>query len=251
MTARAAVAIVVAIGATLADDALNSPCAASAPNAPIAATSSTTGAGFNGTTGLINTPSAAVTPHGAFRLGFTYLDADWSYIGRGQRDNRFYYFTLGFLPRVEISVRATIFRERDVVVEGEQTVADRVASARVRLLNEGRFPSLAIGGDDLKGNRRTHSLYAVSTKTVRLGTSLMCRASVGFGSRWIEERALLDGAFGGLECGFPDALIFLLENDTEKWNAGLRVVAFSRLTAQVALLHFETISGGVGWTQGF
>ncbi len=220
---------------------------------PIPAAAGPTGTSLIGTTGLYNVPTAEVTPEGSFRVGFQQIDADWAYVARGAGENSIYFFTVGFLPRLEVSIRATVFSETGFLTEGESSAADRVASARVRLLDEGRWPALAIGADDLRGNRRTHSLYAVVTKTISVpAQSLDIRATAGFGSRAIDATAyVLDGAFGGVECGLWERVTLGLEYDTEKWNTGARVVILSGLAAQGVLLDLDTLSGGVSWTHGF
>jgi len=228
-------------------------------------------ASLAGTTGLFNVPSAEITPDGAFRLGVNVIDRKWSTIGRGYRDNTVYFFTAGFLPAMEVSIRATVFPEQGLLGDREIAAADRMASARICIVSEQRDdgaatprpasrgvfawrgPALAIGIDDAKGNRRAHSLYLVGTKTLTAPSRpLGLRLSGGFGSRAIDATAyVLDGPFGGLECQFHGVVTFLIENDSEKWNTGARVIAFSRLTAQGVFLDLNVFSGGVSWTQRF
>jgi hypothetical protein len=220
---------------------------------PPAAAAGPTGASLTGTTGIFNIPTAEVTPEGWFRVGVQRIDSEWAYVERGAGDNETYFFTVGFLPRVEVSIRATIFSETGFLTEGTSDAADRLASGRVRVFDEGRWPALAVGVDDIRGNQRSHALYAVVTKTLEApAQSLDIRATAGFASTAIEATAyFLDGAFGGVECSLWDRVTLGLEYDTEKWNTGARVVILSGLAAQGVLLHFDTPSGGVSWTHGF
>ncbi len=221
--------------------------------APPLAVAGPSGVSLVGTTGVFNVPTADVTPEGSFRVGIQRIDSDWAYVARGEGENTIYFFTVGFLPRLEVSIRATEFSETGFLTEGKSAAVDRVASARVRLLDEGRWPALAVGADDLRGNRRSHSLYAVVTKTIGVpAQSLDIRATAGFGSRAIDAVAyVLDGLFAGVECGLWNRVTLGLEYDTEKWNTGARVVILSGLAAQGVLLDLDALSGGVSWTHGF
>lgn len=206
-----------------------------------------------GTTGLFNVPTAEVTPEGSFRVGYQFIDDDWAYVERDSGENEIYFFTAGFLPRLEVSIRATVFTETDFVLAGQRDAADRALSARLQILHEGRWPAVAVGIDDVRGTRRTHALYGVATKTIGKSDQIFqLMASAGFGSRAIDAAMyLLDGAFGGLECGFLRRATLVLEYDTEKWNTGARVVVLPGVTVQGVLFDLNTVSGGVSWTRSF
>ncbi len=219
---------------------------------------------LGGMTGLLNIPVAAVAPEGTFHLGYNLIDRDQSYEGRGTLDNRVYFLTMGFLPRTEVSIRATVLPGESHIEGLEADGVDRMGSGRILLLEEataespGRsdwlsWPAVAVGMDDLKGTRRYHSLYCVATKSIRrreagLGGSI----SAGYGFRTFRAgRYLLDGEFGGADIYFGKWVDFIVEYDSEKWNGGLRLFPAFPLTAQLALLNFETPSGGVAWTHRF
>jgi hypothetical protein len=206
-----------------------------------------------GTTGLLNIPTADVTPEGSFRIGYNYIDPDWAYVERDSGSNEVIFFTVGFLPRLEVSIRATVFTETDFLIEGQRTAADRAISARVRLLDEGWWPAVAVGIDDPRGTKRTHALYAVGTKRVfGAGQTLDISATGGYASTAIEaSRYLLDGGFGGLECQIRERMTFGLEYDSEKWNTGARVAVLPGVVVQAVLLDMDGLSGGISWTKGF
>jgi len=207
-----------------------------------------------GTTGLIMTPTADVLPSESVLFGLTLTNKTWSYFDRGDSDNYTYFFVVGFLPRVEISVHATYAPKDRLISSGDtQGTNDRGASGRLLLLTEGdRRPALAVGIDDVRGTRRFHSLYAVTSKGVRLPSHFLIRGSLGFGSDQLEaQNHILDGVFGGAEIRYEDMVGIALDYDTEKWNTCFRLVLFQRLAAYAAFLDFESPSGGVSWFQRF
>jgi hypothetical protein len=210
-------------------------------------------ASLGGTTGYWNTPSAEVTPDAAFRLGYHFIDREMSYEARGFRDNEVYFFTAGFLPFLEISIRATVIPGEHLLEEVKTSAADRMGSARLRVLREGRFPAVALGIDDFKGTKRFHSLYAVATKGCRPGGGpIDVEASAGYGSHAMKAaRHILDGGFGGLEIRAFRAVSGVVEYDTEKWNAGARVVLFRKLALSGVYLDLDVLSGGASFTQRF
>lgn len=209
------------------------------------------GPALNGMTGLVNTPTAEVLADGSVRLSATQVDEKWAFHGRGRIDNRIFAVTLGFLPRTEVSIRATWLPELSLLELQSATVVDRLGAGRLLLLREsGLRPALAVGIDDVRGTRLFHSSYAVATRTLR-GRRPVLRASVGYGTRILEAgEYVLDGAFGGVEAGWGPASA-LLDFDTEKWNSGARLTAFGRMNVYFALLDLETPSGGLAWIHRF
>jgi len=211
--------------------------------------------GLRGMSGLINTPTADVLPSGSIRFGFSLVDKQWAYHARGKTDNNHYFLTVGFLPRVEVSILASYFPHDKLSVNlpGEGTV-DRGGSGRLLLLDEGRTrPAVAIGIDDARGTRRFHDLYIVGSKWLKKSEiPVSARISAGYGSTLLHaKRHVLDGVFGGGEIVYHDAVSLALDFDTEKWNTSIRLIAFQRLAAHFAFLNFEAPAGGFSWTQRF
>jgi hypothetical protein len=131
---------------------------------------------------------------------------------------------------------------------------DRGGSGRILLLTEGDWrPALAVGGDDVRGTRRFHALYAVASKTFDLPPKwLQARVSAGYGSTVLDAKQyVLEGGFGGGELVFSDVVSLALDYDSEKWNTLIRLVAFKHLAVRYALLNFEVPAGGLTWTQSF
>lgn len=211
--------------------------------------------GLSGTTGVVNTPVASVLPSGTIGFGFSLIDEQWAYNARGRTDNNHYFLTVGFLPRVELSVRISYFPKGKLFQDADREgTADRGGSGRILLLTEGESrPALAIGVDDVRGTRKFHSLYAVGGKTFNLPVDdLAARISVGYGSDALDAKLhVLDGGFGSAELFYSDFLSWGVDYDTEKWNTIFRLVAFRHLAARFVLLNFEAPAGGFAWTQSF
>ncbi len=212
------------------------------------------GASLTGTTGLVNVPTADVLPDGVLRFGYHRIDKRWVYDPRGVMDNEIYFLGLGFLPRLEVMVRATEFPHGKLIPQEEGPTVDRMASARVQLLRDGEFdarmPAVAVGADDPRGTRRFHSLYVVATKRIELSrTGIGLGLTGGYGSTALSARRyVLDGGFGGAELTISSSVAGILEYDTEKWNTSVRMALFGHLGVHLALLNLDTLSGGVTWT---
>ena len=114
---------------------------------------------FAGTTGFITTPWCDVMSDRSVEVGSTRIPKGAAY------DN--YYAALGFLPRLEVSLRWMVIPGLktyvDLVPDSRLTDSDRSFAGRISLLRprSGR-PGVAIGVDDPVGSRRFHSTYIVA-----------------------------------------------------------------------------------------
>ncbi len=208
---------------------------------------------LTGMSGFIQTPWAGVLADRGFEAGYNYVPRRWAYDHRGTNDNQIFYATLGFLPRIETALRWTRipgYRSfQEIVPDSRLVDMDRMASGRLELLapRPGR-PGLAVGIEDAEGTRRFHSSYAVAGLPVTFH-HVAGRVGLGYGFRVFDaSRYVLDGAFGALECEFPRWLRVQVENDSEKWNAGLGLGAFGGLSVRAALLHLNSLALGIGWS---
>ncbi|MGH2569573.1 MAG: YjbH domain-containing protein, partial [bacterium] len=208
---------------------------------------------LHGMSGLVLTPTAEVTQDATVRLGYSFMDQKWVPHGRGEFDNEIYFLDFGFLPRVEATVRATVLPGSRLTRFDEAPIVDRMGSVRLQLLRPSRVPALAVGIDDVRGTRFYHSLYVVGTQRVAFDVArLDLRLSAGYGSRALEaNNYLLDGVFGGLEARVFRTVSFVGDYDTEKWNAGVRLLLFRRISAHLAWLDLEIPAGGVGFLHRF
>lgn len=208
---------------------------------------------FSGMTGFIQTPWAGVLTDRRIDIGYNLVPREWAYDRRGLNDNQIFYATLGFLPRVETSIRWTRlpgYRSFEELVPDSRLVdMDRMASGRVALLEPGpRRPGLAIGIDDAVGAQRFHSTYAVAGYPLTLGT-MPTRWSLGYGFRLFDpHRFILDGVFGAGEVAPTRWSRVQLEYDTEKWNAGLGLGPQWGIQVRAAVLNMESVAWGASWS---
>lgn len=160
---------------------------------------------INGSTGLINDPSADVLREGQFSLGYYHLKEG----GAGV-------FNTNIAPGVEVGVAGFRYDNSD----GNKTMVN----AKVGLINETVLaPGLSIGVEDI-GAQDERSAYAVASKTLPLGF----RVHLGVGN------GRYDGVFGGIEKtinplgvltgnnAFP-ATTLIAEYDGKKYNYGARM----------------------------
>jgi len=209
---------------------------------------------LGGTTGLINIPTAEVLPSGTILFGVTVTEKKWAYFDRGDSDNWNYFFTVGFLPRVELSLRATYAPNDRLYLGAENTgTVDRGVGGRLKIVKEGDLiPALSVGIDDARGTRRFHALYAVGTKGISVGQAGSLRVTLGYGSDTMDAKNyVLNGAFGGGEFVLGDTFSLAVDHDTEKWNAAARLTLFHHLQATFVLLDFDIPSGGAAWFKRF
>jgi hypothetical protein len=208
---------------------------------------------FTGTTGFINTPWAGVIPDRMLEAGYASIPRAWAYDHRGTNENQLFSTTLGFLPRVETSLRWSRIRGyhsfQEIVPDSRLVDIDRMASVRVALLApRPGLPGLSLGIDDARGQRRFHSTYAVTGMPFSIA-GIQGRLAAGYGFRiFTAVRYVLDGTFGAAELAPLPWMRAQLEYDSEKWNAGLGLNPWAGLRLRAALLHLQSLSLGAGWS---
>ncbi len=207
----------------------------------------------SGMTGFVNTPWAGVMADRGLEFGYASVPRAWAYDHRGTNGNESYYGTVGFLPRIETALRWThvvgLKAFEAQVPDSRLPDLDRMASVRVELVTPrpGR-PGLAVGMEDLEGNRRFHSSYAVAGMEFS-HIPVRGRVALGYGFRALPAaRRTLDGTFGALELSPWRRVATQIEYDSEKWNAGLGVALPLGFRARAALLNLESLSFGFGWS---
>ncbi len=171
---------------------------------------------YQGLTGLLNTPNAEVAVAGAGQLLYTdQIEARWRETSPWA-DN--YFFSFGLLSHLEVGGRFT---------EAPGEARDLSFNLKAQLPLPASLPRLAVGWHDAGGGApHFRTAYAVASQ------SFSCvRLSLGYGVG--PDR--LDGLFGGGELRLTDWLQLVAENDTEDWNAGLRL----RLPFHVGTFPFE------------
>jgi hypothetical protein len=171
---------------------------------------------LSGLPGLITAPVAATIPAGMLDIGFSNARTPSAYSGLGTQQS--YVIAVGFLPRVSLSLRGTVFG-RDANRTADCN-CDLSESIQVQLLTEGDWrPSIAVGAQDpLSAARNFETRYVVASKSL-LGR---LRLTAGYGS----GPTVLKGAFGGAEVNVASWATALGEYDGSKYAAALRLQPF-------------------------
>ncbi|MFM2044887.1 MAG: hypothetical protein RLY86_3463 [Pseudomonadota bacterium] len=196
-----------------------------------------------GGVGLMQTPTARMSPEGQAYLGFS---AAWPY--------RRYFVTLQALDWLEATLRYTDVRNvpyGPIDFSGDQTLKDRGIDVRVRLVEESAtWPSLAVGLRDIAGTGVFQSEYLVANKMIgpvdvslglawgNLGTRGHFRNPLGLIADRFDTRSGFEGlggelgsdyfrgrdvaVFGGISWKTPiDGLTLLAEYDSNSYEREL------------------------------
>lgn len=205
----------------------------------------------NGTTGLLNIPSADMQADGTFFLGANYMPDEITPSSDFDYNTGNYYFNITFLPFLEISYRMTLLK----MGTGNYN-QDRSFGIRIRVLKEKKIlPSLVIGGNDLYnsgGDQSTYfnSVFGVATKQFSFNKTITAftagYAQQAFGKEAPEN---LNGFFGGVAVspGFMPALKLIGEYDTNSFNTGFSVLIRRHLFVYGFLYDFSVPVGGLAY----
>jgi len=203
-----------------------------------------------GTTGLICIPTAQVIPNGKIAVGMAYTDAEYSRYGPDYSQIA-YYATIGYLPFLEASLRVTEFPNLGRLNYHSQK--DRMVSVKLRVIDESHYiPSLVLGIHDIFGNRSIiyNAQYFVISKMIKFPLIGSMRIHTGYSPNPIKSNKIksysMKGAFAGIEKELSKYLTVILEYDTQKYNAGLKIAPLGdRVNIDIVLLGFDRISGGM------
>ena len=208
------------------------------------------GLGIYGYNALINAPTSYILKDGQAAFGVGLIPKPFAVLVRPHRDNYAYYGAIGILPFVEISmgfVRPENFKSR-------WGIGDRTASFKFLVYKEKtNIPAISIGLRDPFGEiaqdwaQHFTSSYVVFSKTLILN-QFKFRAHAGYGTDWIKAaNHQLVGKFGGIELVYKKFITLMFENDTEKFNAGIRVFLLNHISLTGCLMNLDTFSGGVNF----
>lgn len=200
-----------------------------------------------GSSGLLSVPDATILTEGTLALGFSWIDGPDTYLF-APRTNRIYSLSVGILPGVEGTFRATqVIGWHDPEAPGFEDAIDRMFNAKARLPLPEPLPRIAVGIQDLfsinalggiRGAERGQTQYGQSTAyaVTEHGFGPL-RLVAGYGV----SPAFIDGLFGGIDWQLIDGLHLLGEYDSRSWNAGLRWTPLPWAQATVGLLAGRTL----------
>jgi len=208
---------------------------------------------FYGTTGLYETPTAAVAPRGAWSVGTTFVGRDYrpgaSSISPGTVANA---FTVSLLPRLELGIVLTNFEgklgvsRRDRGLSPDYGIAgytvDRSAMAQWLVLTQkGSRPAMAVGIRDLFGIQQLQQAQ-FGVMSWRQGR-LMLSAGLG--------RQALRGIFGGAEFAITPHVTSIVEQLHGQWNGGFRLTPLRDVQLDTAFMGFRSLGGSLSYRRRF
>lgn len=205
--------------------------------------------GIGGFNAVLTAPTARTLPDGYAAIGVGFIPSPYALFEAPGHDNLAYFATLGFLPFLEVSIRATLSMDTD-----SPSIGDRMLSVRAQLLKEtDRRPAVAIGLHDIAGlidrtegtNNYFTALYLVATKTRRLSELANLEATMGYGVDWITAPSHeFDNLFGGVSAGFRGILFIKGEYDAHRFNVGLGVKGGEFISANILLMNGNKLAYG-------
>ena len=207
---------------------------------------------LTGTTGLVTIPTAEMPEDAGVSFGVSFFSKKFQQYGRGQYDLIPYFANIGYLPFLEVGLRAT--RRRDLG-RGEG-LGDRMVSVRLRLLSERNMvPALVLGVHDFltgsEGYTTTHfnALYLVASRHLRVAPLASdVGLHLGYGTDWMKARHYqFVGLFGGVSVSPTSYLTLMLEYDSERFSGGLRMTVLDHVALLAAWQGFDVFSGGVSY----
>jgi hypothetical protein len=210
---------------------------------------------LTGTSGLVTIPSAELPKDGEVIFGLNAGNKKYNVRNPGKFHHYSYYATIGYLPFLEVSLRLTRHTNFSWSF-GDEGLGDRMASVRLRVMKEKKYtPSLVLGVHDVfSAFEKTkvvyfNALYIVGSKTIKpMNSPFRFGLHMGYGTdRMKAKHHEFVGLFGGLSIGYKDFLSFMVEQDTEKFNGGVRLDLFRHVQILAALLNFDSFSGGVSF----
>jgi hypothetical protein len=186
-----------------------------------------------GVTGLVKTPTAYTLKSGELATGFAKF-ADQFQKKYGDKSFRQWttYVNIGFTSSFEAGIRVVGVPKVPVYDENlpYNYYIDRIINVKFAVLKERKmFPQLAVGIQDAIGTRIFNATYLVASKKIDWVKQVACKVSLGYGTKLIEyifdtpDNYRLLGFFGGVEVDIAHRVAFMIEHDSKKVNAGIRL----------------------------
>lgn len=209
--------------------------------------------GLYGQTGIAVAPTAEVQTDRLLTGGWHMVPRGHAHLNYSQRNHvgeHCFFARIGFLPRLEASIRLT----HPMVPKGEYGIGDRSVFLKYQALREKRFlPALSVGVYDPMGTKLLPAVYAVASKSFAMPWNRSLRTTMGYGARVLGDvNYLLEGFWVGaqyLPAGPAKGL-------WPQWGAGAEYIggevnlsatlqAFSFLQVNAWLLDLRGVAVGV------
>lgn len=156
--------------------------------------------GLYGQTGIAVSPTAEVQTDRLLTGGWQMVPSGHAHLEYSRRNKvgeHVFFARLGFLPRLEASIRLT----HPMVPKGEYGIGDRSIFLKFQALREKRFlPALSVGVYDPMGTKLLPAVYAVASKSFAMPFNRVVRTSIGYGARVLGDvNYLLEGFWVGAQ----------------------------------------------------
>lgn len=232
---------------------------------------------YNGTTGLIHTPSAEMNEAGTARVGGHFLNKEFTpdaFDFQGKYHTASYYLSLTPFSWIELAYTCTLQKNYRRTGNGEiindetrYYYQDRYFSVKIRPLKEGKWwPAIAIGANDPIGTlgdegttrEEAHSVnkdgksqhfcnyYITASKhlPVKIGEWGIHASYRKFKREYNEK---WNGVVGGITFSpaFAPNLRAIAEYDGDDVNAGVECLLWKHLLLQASLQNGKYFTGGV------
>ncbi len=205
---------------------------------------------LNGITGHFKIPSAYISKDAAVSIGASIFNKKYQTYSEYNNHVGTAYILLGFLPRLELSLRIT----RKIDSDYSSHVMDRMLSGKVLIFAEsGYLPAFSFGvqnpySTDQLANH-FNSTYFVISKTIELTSYLHTGFTLGRGFDWIIAADYeFIGFFGGAEISAcaSDAFIssIIIENNGSITNMALKLFLFQHFTLLIGYEGMSALSVG-------
>lgn len=200
-----------------------------------------------GVTGLLNSPSAEMSPDGTVKIGGNFLPMGflpdtWDY-------NTFNYFiNITPVPFLEIAITNTALDNFNI---GRITNQDRAICIRLRPLKEGKYwPAVVVGSNDVLttssllgaggSNKYFGTSYLALTKHFDFaGNTLGVHAAYNIPvSVYANQKFPISGGVSFTPKFYKD-LNFIAEYDTKHFNIGANIIVFKYIYFQFLLNQFK------------
>jgi hypothetical protein len=202
---------------------------------------------LNGSTGLLNIPSADMQADGTFIVGTNYLPAinqpRWNY------NTANYYFDLTFLPFLEITYKCTLIK---TLSSGRYTQQDRSINLRMQLMKEKKYlPAMVAGIHDIythtNGNQYFGASYIVLTKHIEFKNNILGITS-GYGMQLLRNNEFV-GLYGGFSFtpAFFKPITLMGEYDRKGTNLGGSLFLVKHLYLFSMAQQMKYLSGGIAY----
>lgn len=207
---------------------------------------------LTGINGLVSIPTAYIPDHGEVFIGTNWLDKDYLSYGSGGYNALVNYATIGYLPFLEIALRATRLMHHPE----PHTIGDRMVIMRFQPLKESKYlPSIVLGAHDFiythpaKPTNNFNALYLVSSKGLEIEPFLeRIEVHLGYGTDWLKAKNHeFVGLFGGILVTPRQFITLMLEYDAKKPNIGAKLSIFNRIDVILCFLKFDSFSFGLSY----